>query len=84
MENKSLPFVSIITPAYNAMPFLKTTIENVLNQDYPNLEHIVFDGGSKDNSVEILKSYSHPFMVKFINSFQDKRRLYLLFELIYG
>ena len=32
----------------------------------------------------ILKSYSHPFMVKFINSFQDKRRLYLLFELIYG
>lgn len=59
MENKSLPFVSIITPAYNAMPFLKTTIENVLNQDYPNLEHIVFDGGSKDNSVEILKSYSH-------------------------
>jgi glycosyltransferase involved in cell wall biosynthesis len=59
MENKSLPFVSIITPAYNAMPFLKTTIESVLNQEYPNLEHIVFDGGSKDNSVEILKSYSH-------------------------
>jgi glycosyltransferase involved in cell wall biosynthesis len=59
MGNKSLPFVSIITPAYNAMPFLKTTIESVLNQEYPNLEHIVFDGGSKDNSVEILKSYSH-------------------------
>lgn len=59
MENKSLPFVSIITPAYNAMPFLKTTIESVLSQEYPNLEHIVFDGGSKDNSVEILKSYSH-------------------------
>jgi glycosyltransferase involved in cell wall biosynthesis len=59
MEYKSLPFVSIITPAYNAMPYLKTTIESVLNQEYPNLEHIVFDGGSRDNSVEILKSYSH-------------------------
>ena len=59
IENKSLPLVSIITPAYNAMPYLKTTIESVLNQEYPNLEHIVFDGGSKDNSVELLKSYSH-------------------------
>lgn len=58
-ENNSFPLVSIITPAYNAMPFLKTTIESVINQGYPNLEHIVFDGGSKDNSVEILKSYSH-------------------------
>ena len=58
-ENNSFPVVSIITPAYNAMPFLKTTIESVINQEYPNLEHIVFDGGSKDNSVEVLKSYTH-------------------------
>lgn len=58
-ENNSFPLVSIITPAYNAMPFLKTTIESVKNQEYPNLHHIVFDGGSKDNSVEVLKSYSH-------------------------
>jgi glycosyltransferase involved in cell wall biosynthesis len=59
IENKSFPLVSIITPAYNAMPYLKTTIESVLNQEYPNLEHIVYDGGSKDNSVELLRSYTH-------------------------
>jgi len=58
-EKSNFPLVSIITPAYNAMPFLKTTIESVLNQEYPNLEHIVFDGGSTDNSIEVLKSYSH-------------------------
>jgi glycosyltransferase involved in cell wall biosynthesis len=59
IENKAFPLVSIITPAYNAMPYLKTTIESVLNQEYSNLEHIIFDGGSTDDSVKVLESYSH-------------------------
>jgi glycosyltransferase involved in cell wall biosynthesis len=59
MDRNSFPLVSIITPAYNAMPYLKFNIESVLNQNYPNLEHIIFDGGSKDNSIDILQSYSH-------------------------
>lgn len=52
-----LPLVSIVTPSYNQGEFIKATIDSVLNQDYPNIEYIVMDGGSKDNTVDILKSY---------------------------
>lgn len=54
MSNK--PLVSIITPSYNAMPFLKATVESIKAQNYPNLEHIVMDGASTDDSIEYLKT----------------------------
>lgn len=52
------PLVSIVTPSYNQGAFLEHAIESVASQGYPNIEHIVIDGGSSDGSVDVLERRS--------------------------
>jgi len=60
------PKVSIVTPSYNQGQFLEEAIRSVLLQGYPNLEYVIIDGGSDDNSVEIIKKYE-PWLAYWIS-----------------
>jgi len=51
------PMISIVTPSFNQGKYIRQTIDSVLNQDYPNFEYYVIDGGSTDDTVDILRSY---------------------------
>lgn len=55
------PLVTIVTPSFNQGHFLKRTIDSVLRQTYPNIQYLVIDGGSRDETVELLRSYGDRF-----------------------
>ena len=57
----SLPKITVVTPSFNQGHYLEATFQSVIAQEYPNLEWFVVDGGSKDNSVELIKKYEKHF-----------------------
>lgn len=54
----TLPRISIVTPVYNRVGMIEQTIQSVLNQQYPNLEYIIIDGGSTDGTVGVIQRYA--------------------------
>ena len=65
-EGHPWPRISVVTPSFNQGDFIEETIRSILLQGYPNLEYIVMDGGSTDNSVEIIKKYS-PWLTYWVS-----------------
>jgi glycosyltransferase involved in cell wall biosynthesis len=51
--------ISVLTPSFNSGKYIERAINSVLNQDYSNWEHIIVDGDSSDNTIEVLKKYEH-------------------------
>ncbi|MDR2148970.1 MAG: glycosyltransferase [Tannerella sp.] len=62
--------ISIITPSYNQGEFIERTIQSVLNQTYKNIEYIIVDGGSTDNTMEIVNCYRN--RIDIVISEKDK------------
>lgn len=66
-KDSNYPKVSIITPSYNQGNFIEDTILSIKNQDYPNIEHIIIDGGSTDKTLDIIKKYEGTYNIRWIS-----------------
>lgn len=65
-SGKKWPKISIVTPSFNQGQYIEETIRSVLLQNYPNLEYVVIDGGSSDDSVRIIKKYE-PWLTYWVS-----------------
>lgn len=57
-DGREWPRVTVVTPSYNQVGFVEETLRSVLLQGYPNLQYLVLDGGSTDDSVAVIKKYA--------------------------
>jgi len=51
--------ITIVTVTFNSAKTIRDTLESIKNQTYPNIEHIIVDGASSDNTLEIVRQYNH-------------------------
>lgn len=63
------PLVSVVTPVFNGAGYIEGAIQSVLAQNYPHVEHMLVDGGSRDGTLEILTRYAteHPGRIRFVS-----------------
>lgn len=59
--------ISLITPSYNSASTIARTIESVMVQNYPDLEYIIIDGASKDNTTEVVSDFKDRINIKYIS-----------------
>jgi hypothetical protein len=64
------PRITVVTPSYNQGQFIEETIRSILLQGYPNLEYVIMDGGSTDESIEVIKKYD-PWITRWVSQRDD-------------
>ena len=64
-------FFSLLTATFNNGELLASNIESVIGQRFKHLEHIIIDGGSSDNTVELLKKYEQQYLMRWISEPDD-------------